>query len=162
MNKLPLAIFIILLGLFLVPMLKHKNPAVLDSALLGKPMPIFKLPPALKEKEGFTPKDLKHETVLINFFASWCTDCVAEQDALATIGVPVYGIAYKDKAEKLAPWLTEHGDPYMAIIADEDGRAAIDWGVYGVPETFVVDKGVIRGKIVGAVTMENLQDVMKQ
>lgn len=162
MNKLPLAVFVLLLALFLVPLLKQKDPSVIPSALVGKPAPALKLPAALEGRPGFTAADLTRETVLVNFFASWCLECRGEQKAFEDIGLPVYGIAYKDTSAKLGPWLKELGDPYQGIVADADGRAAIDWGVYGVPETFIVDKGVIRAKIIGAATLDKLVAEMQK
>lgn len=162
MNKLPLIIFALMLALFLVPMLKHKDPAVISSALIARKAPPVKLPPALKGKPGITAKNLSRETVIVNFFASWCVECAGEQETLAAIGIPVYGIAYKDTEAKLDPWLKKHGNPYQGIAADTSGRTAIDWGVYGVPETFIIDRGIIRGKIVGAVTLEKLVEELQK
>lgn len=157
MNKLPLIIFAVLVALFLMPMMKHKDPAVIPSVLTGKPAPAFSLPAMLDGKPGFTPQDLKHGTVIVNFFASWCLTCHEELAVFADIGVPVYGIAYKDTSEKLIPWLKQYGDPYFAVVSDKDGRAAIDWGATGIPETFIIDKGIIRSKITGPVTPESLR-----
>jgi len=94
---------------------------------------------------------------VVNFFASWCVPCQAEQPWLARMaeedGIAVYGVNYKDKPEALAPWLEKHGNPFKAIGADDEGRVAIEWGVYGVPETFLIDRsGIIRLRHVGPVT----------
>ena len=157
MNKLPLILFVLLVAFLVMPMLKGKDPTVLESVMIGKAAPAVNLPAALKNKKGFSSKDLRGKPAIINVFASWCLECRVEQTALAAIGkaenIPVYGIDYKDTPEKLAAWLKQYGDPYHAIDADSDGHAAIDWGVYGVPETFFINnKGIILYKKVGAVT----------
>ncbi len=159
MNKIPLILFAVLVVFFVVPMLKGKDPAILESVMLGKQVPEFSLPAVVKGKKGFSSKDLRATPAIVNVFSSWCMECRLEQGTLEAIGqienIPIYGIDYKDTPEKLAPWLKEHGDPYTAIGTDTDGHVAIDWGVYGVPETFVIDaKGIIRYKYVGAVTDE--------
>jgi cytochrome c biogenesis protein CcmG/thiol:disulfide interchange protein DsbE len=166
MNKIPLIIFILLVAALVIPLLKGSDPTIIKSAMIGKPAPAISLPAALKSRPVFSSKDIHGKPAIINVFASWCLECRVEQDALAEIGreknIPVYGIDYKDTPEKLAEWLKEYGDPYKALVADSDGRAVIDWGVYGVPETFFVDdKGVIYYKQVGAVTEDTLKE-MKQ
>ncbi len=128
------------------------DPHRVPSPLLGQQVPEFALP-------GFSRADLvaQHRPVLVNFFASWCVPCVAEAPELATLGreAPIWGIAYKDKPGDVARYLAQHGNPYARIAHDDPGRVAIDWGVYGVPETFLVDAaGVIRWKFAGALTPE--------
>jgi cytochrome c biogenesis protein CcmG/thiol:disulfide interchange protein DsbE len=146
MNKLPLIVFVLLAGLLGAALLSGKNPAIVDSVLIGKPAPTKLKGPAV-----------------VNFFASWCVECIVEQPALAKIkSVPVYGIAYKDAPEKTAVWLKKYGNPYKKVIHDRDGKIAIDWGVYGVPETYLIDKnGIIRDKVVGAVTDDFIRKVEK-
>ncbi len=163
MNKLPLILFVLLVAFLVIPLLKGKDPTVIDSVMIGKAAPALSLPDALKGKKGFSRKDMQGQPAIVNVFASWCLECRTEQAALEKIGkannIPVYGIDYKDTPEKLAAWLKQYGDPYKAIDADNDGRAAIDWGVYGVPETFFIDgNGIIRYKQVGAVS----EDIMKE
>jgi cytochrome c biogenesis protein CcmG/thiol:disulfide interchange protein DsbE len=131
--------------------------------MIGRPVPAFTLAPAAKGQKGFSDKDLRGHMSVINVFASWCLSCQTEQDVLAKSGVAVYGMNYKDKPEKLAPWLKKYGDPYKAIGADPEGRTAINWGVYGVPETFIVDAdGIIRDKHVGAITDEDLEKLLEK
>jgi cytochrome c biogenesis protein CcmG/thiol:disulfide interchange protein DsbE len=166
MRKIPFILFILLAGFFAVLLLRGKDPAVVESAMIGKPAPAFNLPSALKGKAGFSSKDLRGTPAVVNIFASWCLACRVEQGALEKIAkaenIPVYGIDYKDTPDKLAAWLKKYGDPFTAIGADSEGRTAIDWGVYGVPETFVVDaRGVIRYKHVGAVTDKVYRDIFK-
>jgi cytochrome c biogenesis protein CcmG, thiol:disulfide interchange protein DsbE len=139
-----------------------RDPSMLPSALLGKPVPSFALPPLLAEKPGLATADLKGGPVLVNVFASWCVPCRAEHPLLmrlASKGVPLYGIDYKDKRDDARQWLGELGDPYARLGADEGGKVAIDWGVYGVPETFVVDgAGTIRYKQVGPLSAAIIED----
>lgn len=165
MNKAfaPFAVFAVVVLLAALPLLRGKDPSLVPSALLEKPVPEFNLPAALKKSSGFSPADLKKGKVsVVNFFASWCVSCVAEQALLEKLSktVPVYGFAYKDKQADLAKWLETHGNPFTGIAADSDGRMAIDWGVYGVPETFVIDgKGVIRYRHVGPVTEDAYESI---
>lgn len=159
MDKAPLILFALLIGFFAVPLLQNKDPARIDSAMIGRPVPLFDL-------GDFSSRDLTGEVSVVNIFASWCLECQIEQGMLESIGeaenVPVYGLAYKDTPESLALWLEKFGDPYDAIGEDRDGKVAIDWGVYGVPETFVVDAaGVIRYRHVGVVTGEDYQRILK-
>jgi cytochrome c biogenesis protein CcmG, thiol:disulfide interchange protein DsbE len=130
------------------------EPGKLPSALIDKPAPDFALPP-LTDKPGLATGDLKGEVTLVNFFASWCAPCRIEHPLLMRIGksVPLVGIAYKDKPEESRRFLEQLGDPYRRIAVDRDGRAAIDFGVYGVPETYVIDRdGKIRFRFVGPLT----------
>ena len=132
-----------------------RDPSVLPSALLDKPVPDFDLPPLEgRAGEGLGSQDLQAGgPVLVNVFASWCVPCRAEHPllmALAERGVTIYGINYKDPPEQARAWLAELGDPFAKIGADRDGRVGIEWGVYGVPETFVIDgEGRIRHRFVG-------------
>jgi cytochrome c biogenesis protein CcmG/thiol:disulfide interchange protein DsbE len=162
---IPLIVFALVVLLAAVPLLAGKDPSVLPSALLERPAPGFDLPPALDGKGGFATADLKKGAVsVVNVFASWCVACAAEHEALAALAedVAVYGLSYKDRPEDLAAWLERHGNPYRAIGDDREGRVAIDWGVYGVPETFVVDgAGIVRYRHAGAVTPEVYARVLK-
>ncbi|MGQ0662304.1 MAG: DsbE family thiol:disulfide interchange protein [Pseudomonadota bacterium] len=143
-----------------------RDPSVLPSALIDRPMPEFELP-ALKGSgvPGFSDKTVKGRVALVNVFASWCVPCRIEHPIFMRLAaenrVPIYGINYKDWWENARDWLTELGNPYLAIGYDESGRVGIDWGVYGVPETFVVDRqGRIRYKRVGPITPAVLNDVL--
>lgn len=153
----PFLVFVLLVTLFTLPLLQGRDPSLHPSALQDKPVPDFVLPPALDGQPGFATADLKGRVSLVNIFASWCVTCAAEQafltDRIAATGIPLYGINYKDKKEEARAWLEKNGNPFTAIGADSDGRVAIDWGVYGVPETYLVDAaGIIRYRHVGPLT----------
>jgi cytochrome c biogenesis protein CcmG, thiol:disulfide interchange protein DsbE len=133
------------------------DPRKVPSPLIGKPVPAFSLPPVRGRSLGLASSDLKGQVSLVNVFASWCVACREEHPLLMQISrsalVPVHGLNYKDQPADAARWLDEMGDPYMRTGADLDGRVAIDWGVYGVPETFVIDaQGRIAYKQIGAIT----------
>ncbi|MGR3634224.1 MAG: DsbE family thiol:disulfide interchange protein [Limimaricola soesokkakensis] len=157
---LPPAIFAALAGLFAAGMLRD-NPDELPSALIGREAPLTETG-TLSGKPPFDPAVLSDgEVKLVNFWASWCAPCRVEHPNLAELaegGLPVYGINYKDDPQKAAAFLAELGDPYEAIGTD-DGRVARDWGVYGVPETFVVDgEGRILERMAGPVTQRAIAD----
>jgi cytochrome c biogenesis protein CcmG, thiol:disulfide interchange protein DsbE len=142
-----------------------RDPSVLPSAMLDKEVPAFELPPiAGHGGEGLSSRDLAGGVALVNVFASWCVPCRAEHPllmALAERGVAIYGINYKDQPEQASAWLEELGDPFKKIGADRDGRVSIDWGVYGVPETFVIDAaGRIRHKFVGPLQPRDLEQTL--
>lgn len=142
-----------------------KDGDALPSALLYKPVPEFSLPPVLGREEGLSTQDLIGHVSLVNVFASWCVPCRAEHplfmDLAGTGEVPLYGINYKDPPEQARTWLDELGDPYARIGADITGRAGIEWGVYGVPETYVIaPDGTIAYRHVGPITQEILQDTL--
>jgi cytochrome c biogenesis protein CcmG/thiol:disulfide interchange protein DsbE len=142
-----------------------RDPSILPSALIGKSVPAFDLPPvAGLDRPGLSSADLEGQVVLVNVFASWCVPCRAEHPLLMRLadqGVAIYGINYKDKPGQVDAWLGELGDPFRRIGADQTGRVAIDWGVYGVPETFVIDsKGRIRYKFVGPLMPQDLDQTL--
>jgi len=143
----------------------RRDPSELPSALLGKPVPNFALPPVQGRQFGLATANLKGEVSLVNVFASWCTACRVEHPLLLQLKqasvVPIHAINYKDKPEDAARWLDDLGDPYTRTGADIDGRVGIDWGVYGVPETYVVDRaGRIAYKQVGPITPQVLDDTI--
>tara|TARA_R110002110_G_scaffold24942_11_gene92828 strand:+ start:2540 stop:3136 length:597 start_codon:yes stop_codon:yes gene_type:complete len=134
----------------------------LPSAMLDKSVPDFTLPPVLGREEGLSTQDLIGHVSLVNVFASWCVPCRAEHPLFMELGesgeVPLYGINYKDPPEQARAWLDELGDPYTRIGADRDGRVGIEWGVYGVPETYVIAaNGTIAYRHVGPITRAILQ-----
>lgn len=147
---LPLMIFILLI--FFLWRGLSLEPQKLPSVQLGKSLPEFQLP-MLGEEKLFTPKIMQGQVVLLNVWASWCTACVDEQVFLMQLSreaVPIYGLNYKDNTEEAMRWLREWGNPYQAIGEDKEGKIAINLGVYGAPETFLIDKkGVIRYRHVG-------------
>ena len=160
---LPILLLVGLAVMFAVG-LRH-DPSIVPSVLIDKPVPDFDLPPLLEDKPGLATADLNGQVALVNVFASWCIPCRIEHPMFMRLAekgeVPVYGINYKDAPADAKRWLAELGDPYTRIGADRDGRAGIEWGVYGVPETFVVDgTGTIRFKHVGPLTAEVLEDTI--
>ena len=161
LSYLPLAVFALMavfLGIGLT-----MNPRDIPSPLIGKPVPNFSLPPVKGRSLGLASADLKGQVSLVNVFASWCVACREEHPVLLDLArkgvVPIHGLNYKDKPNDAQAWLDELGDPYTRTGADIDGRVAIDWGVYGVPETFVVDRnGIIAYKQIGPITPEALRE----
>lgn len=141
----------------------ERDPRDIPSALIDKPVPAFALPPLPGRSDGLSADSLKGEVTLVNVFASWCIPCKAEHPIITRLareqGVTVHAINHKDKAEDALAWLTRNGDPYKRIGADLDGRVSIDWGVYGVPESFLVDRqGRIRYKHVGPLTPQVVEE----
>ena len=138
-----------------------RNASVLPSALIGKPVPEFTLPPVQGRTLGLSSTDLKGEVSLVNVFASWCTACREEHPVFMelqrTNAVPIHGINYKDRPQDAEKWLNTMGDPYTRTGADLNGRVSIDWGVYGVPETFVIGAdGRVAYKHIGPVSEATL------
>ena len=162
-SYIPLAVFVVMavfLGIGLT-----MNPRDIPSPLIGKPVPKFSLPPVKGRTLGLATADLKGQVALVNVFASWCVACREEHPVLMELGkkgiVPIHGLNYKDKPDDAQVWLDQLGDPYTRTGADVSGRVAIDWGVYGVPETFVVDRnGIIAYKQIGPITPKALEDTI--
>jgi cytochrome c biogenesis protein CcmG/thiol:disulfide interchange protein DsbE len=160
---LPLIIFIVLVGFLAVGL--QLNPREVPSPLIDKPAPAFSLPNLHKPEQVVSLQDLQGQVWLLNVWASWCVACRIEHPLMVDLAkagtVPIYGLNYKDKGDDARRWLKQFGDPYTASIVDADGIVGIDFGVYGVPETFVIDKaGVIRHKHIGPVTPEALRDTI--
>ena len=156
---LPLGVFGGLAAMFAVGL--GRDSTKIPSALIGKPVPPFALPPVQGRTLGLSSTDLGGDVSLVNVFASWCAPCRQEHPLFLDLKkrgtIPLHGINYKDRPEDASSWLNELGDPYTRTGADRDGRVAIDWGVYGVPETFIVDRsGVIAYKHIGPLTSEAL------
>ena len=150
---IPLLVFIALVVLLAIGL--TRNPREIPSPLIGKPVPQFSLPPVQGRSLGLSDRDLKGQVSVVNVFASWCIPCRQEHPLIQRLAreVPVHGLNYKDRPEDAARWLEELGDPYTRTGADLDGRVGIDWGVYGVPETFVIDRdGRIVYKQIGPIT----------
>ncbi len=153
----PLMIFAGAAAWMAVPLIRGDDPSVLPSALIDQPVPAFALPPLPGRERGLGSADLGGEVVLVNYFASWCFPCLAEHPLLMRLareeGLTIYGIAHKDAPEDTLAWLARNGDPFTRIGVDRDNRVGIDWGVYGIPETFVIDAdGRIRYRHVGPLT----------
>jgi len=158
---LPLGVFaalVLLLGVGL-----SLNPREVPSPLIGKPAPPFQLPLLHQPEKSFSPRDMQGKVWVLNVWASWCAACREEHPVLADFArsgeTPLYGLNYKDQRNDAIAWLGRYGDPYAASVVDADGRIGIDYGVYGVPETYVIDKqGVIRYKRIGPVTPAILKE----
>ena len=157
----PLAIFIVLVG-FLAAGLRL-NPREVPSPLIGKPVPSFRLAQLQAGDKFISPEDMRGKVWLLNVWASWCVSCRQEHPVLIELQqqnkIAIIGLNYKDERAAAITWLTQHGgDPYVVSAVDADGRVGIDFGVYGVPETFLIDKnGMIRYKHIGPVTTEALK-----
>jgi cytochrome c biogenesis protein CcmG/thiol:disulfide interchange protein DsbE len=165
---LPALAFAALVAVFVTSLLRSIDtpPDVLPSALIDKPAPRLDLPALDPKSEAFAAKDFfaGHVTVL-NVWASWCVPCRVEAPALVQLGrlkgVALYGLVYKDTPAKARAFLDEIGDPYQRIDLDNDGRAGIEWGVYGVPETFVIDgRGIVRLRYPGPLVGAALTDIV--
>ncbi len=159
---IPLLLFIIL-AVFLALGL-NLNPGEIPSPFINKPAPNFSAPKLQAPEQKLMPADLKGKVWLFNVWASWCVSCRAEHPILNQLAqqqaVVIVGLNYKDDPNDAQKWLDTLGNPYNVSIMDQDGRIGIDYGVYGVPETFVIDKkGVIRYKHTGPVTAEDVQQI---
>ena len=157
---IPLALFAILFAFLLAGL--GLNPREVPSPLIGKPAPAFALSRLHQPERTLGTTDLKGQVWLLNVWASWCVSCRIEHPLLVELAkskrVPIVGLNYKDKPDEGIAWLERFGNPYDVSVVDRDGRVGIDWGVYGVPETFVVDKaGVIRHKHIGPVDAAALE-----
>ncbi len=166
---LPVAAFVALAAVLLFYLYQvgpgGKDISRIPSTLIDKPMPEFSLPPIAGRGDGLSTADLKGRVALVNVFASWCLPCRQEHPILMRLkqeGFEVYGINFKDKPADALRFLDELGDPFTRIGADTDGRAAIEWGVYGYPESFVVDRaGRIRYKHIGPIMPDDLETTIR-
>jgi len=152
---IPLVLFIALV-VFLAIGLRH-DPHEVPSPLINKPAPAFQLAQLREPEKRFSAEEMRGKVWLLNVWASWCITCRDEHPLLLQYArskaVPIYGLNYKDKREDALSWLGELGDPYVLSVSDLDGRVGIDYGVYGAPETYLIDRnGVIRFKQIGPVT----------
>ena len=153
---LPLGVFALLLVFLLIGL--RLNPREVPSPLIGKPAPAFSLPILGKQPERRIARDdLLGKVWVLNVFASWCGPCRVEHPLVSELAnrklAPVYGLNYKDKTVDATRWLTDLGDPFTAVLVDADGRTGINFGVYGVPETFVIDqRGIVQFKHIGPLT----------
>jgi cytochrome c biogenesis protein CcmG/thiol:disulfide interchange protein DsbE len=167
---LPLALFAALIVLFAVGL--QLNPREVPSPLINKPAPEFDLPQVADAEQRMTRDVLtQHKISLFNVWASWCVACRQEHPFLMELAnskvIPIYGLNYKDEREDAVDWLRRFGNPYQQSAFDHDGRVGIDWGVYGVPETFIVDaSGTIRHKVIGPLTpqvwREKVEPIVRQ
>ena len=160
---IPLGLFVVLVGFLAVGL--NLNPRELPSPLIDKPAPAFKVPQLHALDKTIARDDLKGKVWLLNVWASWCVSCRQEHPVLVELAksnaVPIYGLNYKDQREAGLAWLNQHGNPYVISAFDQDGRVGIDFGVYGVPETFLIDKnGMVRYKHTGPVTPDAVQNLI--
>lgn len=160
---IPLTAFLVLAAYLWAGL--QNDPSIIPSALIDQPVPKFELPPLETGKLGFGDKDLRGQVSIVNIFASWCLPCRVEHPLLMRLAeqntVPVYGISWKDQPADALAWLAELGDPYTRIGQDPDNKAGIDFGVYGVPETYIIDaEGRIRFKQVGPIFPEVLEETI--
>jgi len=158
---LPFVVFMIMAAFMYVGL--NLNPHEVPSPLVGRAAPAFTLPQLHEPSKQFSPQDMKGKVWLFNVWASWCTACEHEHPVFMDLArkniVPIYGMDYKDQRADGEAWLRKHGNPYVLVVSDAEGRVGIDYGVYGVPETYVIDKqGVIQHKQIGAVTPEILDE----
>lgn len=164
---MPLIIFALLVIVMAVGL--TLNPRLVPSPLIGKQVPEFELP-LLNQAGTLSHEDLKGHVTLLNVWASWCYACRQEHETVTQLsrsGIRVIGFNYKDETENAVAWLNQFGNPYKAVVEDADGRVGIDWGVYGAPETFLIDQqGIIRHKVIGPLSdpknLEALMSVYRQ
>ena len=160
---LPVVIFVLLAGLLGWGL--TRDPKEVPSPLIGKPAPAFTAPTLFEPEKRFSASDYLGKVWILNVWASWCVACRAEHEFITQLArmqlVPVVGLDYKDKPEDGRAWLRQLGNPYTVVPTDENGRIGIDWGVYGVPETFIIDKqGMIAYKHIGPVNADSLRDII--
>ncbi len=163
MYLLPLLVFLGMSTYFAIGL--GKDPSELPSALIDKPVPEFELPPLLEDIPGMATADFGGEVVMVNVFASWCVPCRIEHPLITQLAdegiLPVFGLNYKDEKADATAWLEALGNSYTRIGWDLSGRVGIDWGVYGVPETYIIGKqGRIRYKYVGPIFRELLNETL--
>ena len=154
---LPLGLFLLILLTFAYLLVIDRNPQAIPSNLINKKIPNFEANSLFKEEKFIFSQELKPEIVLINFFATWCKPCRDEHSYIKKFSeqkkIRVIGINYKDDPEKTIKWLNDLGNPYSDVLLDKEGQIAIDWGVYGIPETFVVNSnGIIKYRQAGPIT----------
>lgn len=160
---IPLAIFLLIMA-FLWKGLSL-DPKKVPSPFIDKPAPLVSLPSLFEPTKQVNTAELKGQVWMLNVWASWCVSCRAEHEVVTRFAktglLPIYGLNYKDEEADAKQWLGALGNPYVASLVDRAGNAGIDWGVYGVPETFVIDKqGIVRHKEIGPVTEESLKDTI--
>ena len=154
---LPSIFFLLILLIFFYLLIIDRNPSELPSTLLDKNVPVFETDSLLKDEKFISSEEFGNEIILVNFFATWCGPCRDEHVYIKRFsnekGIRVIGINYKDSSRNTIAWLKNLGNPYSDIPVDKNGRIAIDWGVYGIPETFIVSsKGIIKYRHVGPIT----------
>ena len=154
---IPFILFLLILSTFFYLLIIERNPSEIPSNLLDKNVPKFETESLLKKERFISSKEFGNEIILVNFFATWCLPCRDEHIYIKRFsnekGIRVIGINYKDNPKKAIQWLKNLGNPYSNVPIDKNGRIAIDWGVYGIPETFLINsKGIIKYRHVGPIT----------
>lgn len=161
---LPVILFFVLCGFLFIGL--YKDPSKVDSPLIDKPVPAFSLPRLEQAADAFTEKEFIGQVSVLNVWGTWCFACKQEHHVLLELekinAAPIYGLNYKDDIVQAKIYLRDFGNPFISNAVDQEGRVAIDWGVYGAPETFIIDKkGIIRHKHIGPLTSEDLkQDIL--
>ena len=161
---IPAIIFLLILSIFFYLLIIERNPSEVPSNLLNKKVPKFETKSLLKEEKFISTQEFGDEIVLVNFFATWCKPCRDEHTFIKRFSnenkVRVIGINYKDNPKKTIDWLNNLGNPYSNVPLDKDGKIAIDWGVYGIPETFIVNsEGIIKYRHVGLITQKEYKKI---
>jgi len=156
----PIILFFLILFVFFYLLINDRNPSELPSVLINKKVPAFEAKLLLENKTFISPGEFGNETTLVNFFATWCKPCLDEHPYLKKLsnerGLKIIGINYKDDSKRTIKWLEKLGNPYSNVLVDPNARLGIDWGVYGLPETFIVNSnGVIKYRLVGPITKKN-------
>ena len=154
---LPVILFFVLCGFLFIGL--YKDPSKVDSPLIGKSVPEFSLPRLEKPNDLISDKEFLGKVSILNVWGTWCFACKQEHPVLLDLAkrnvAPIYGLNYKDDSEQAKMYLRDFGNPFVSNAVDKTGRVAIDWGVYGAPETFIMDKkGIIRHKHIGPLTIE--------
>ena len=162
--KLPIIIFFIILFIFFYLLIIDRNPSKVPSALLNKSVPNFESETLIENKKFVSSKEFGNQVVIVNFFATWCKPCKDEHVFIKRFAddqnIKVIGINYKDDSRKTIKWLQKLGNPYSSVAIDKNGKIAIDWGVYGIPETFIVDsKGIIKFRHTGPINKKKYKEI---
>ena len=162
---LPFIVFLVILLTFFYLLIIERNPSSVPSALLGKKIPYFETESLIKKEKFNSHQELKNEVILVNFFASWCKPCKDEHEFIKNFkdkqNLKIIGINYKDDSKKVLKWLKELGNPYSNIAIDQNGKIAIDWGVYGIPETFIVSsEGIVKFRHVGQINKKVYEEII--
>ena len=160
---IPSVVFFLIISVFLYLLLIERNPSELPSVLINKKAPNFKTTSLFDENLIVSNKEFTDEITLVNFFATWCLPCKEEHPFIKKLssepGIKLIGINYKDENSKAKKWLKELGNPYTKVGIDKNGSIGIDWGLYGIPETYVVDKnGIIKYKYIGPITKKKYKE----
>ena len=161
---MPPAIFLLIISIFFYLLIIERNPNEVPSVLINKSVPEFEAKYLVKNKIFVSPTNFDNKITLVNFFATWCKPCRDEHSYIKELAkktdIQIIGVNYKDNSKKTVKWLKELGNPYSDVIIDKNGKIAIDWGVYGIPETFIVDLDKkIQFRHVGPITKKILKDI---